>query len=368
VSIPATSARRRQWWVLTVRRRLALALLLAGPLFSFFVVWAATNLYNAVGGLYTGYGPSCDHNWQTILTSCIARSSIFVLVEIVIAAIVVVGLAVLVARVVLAPIAAMAESVERLAPNSLGLRLRRTGPPDEAQRLADAIDTLLDRVAEGYDAQRRFASNASHELRTPLATQRALIEVSLTSALSPDQLDLVARQLLATNERNERLVDGLLTLAESDRGLVTRQPQRLDEIVTEAVALYASGDQPVKITTDLVPVTVLGELALLDRLVTNLVDNAVKHNDADGWVAISVDASGTLTVANTGPLVRPDQVSRLFEPFQRLSGERLDHTGGVGLGLTIARSIVAAHGGRITAQPREGGGLVVFVTLPTAPR
>lgn len=320
---------RWRWWVLTVRRRLALAVLISGPLLCFFVIWAWVNFYNAVAGLYTGLGPTCDGTWQTALTSCVARSSIFVLIELVVVSIVVLTLTVLLARVVLAPVAAMAETVERLGPTSLGLRLRHTGPRDEARRLAEAIDALLDRVAEGYDAQRRFASNASHELRTPLATQRALIEISLASAVSSDQLSLIARQLLATNERNERLVDGLLTLAESDRGLLSRQPQRLDALVAEAVALHQTADQSVKITMDLVPVIVSGEMTLLDRLVGNLVGNAVKYNDDGGWVDIGLDRTGTLTIANTGPVVRPDQVSGLFEPFRRLAGERLDHSGGV---------------------------------------
>ena len=135
----------------------------------------------------------------------------------------------------MAPVRAMADTVDRLGPTSLGLRLRQDGPRDETRALADAVDAMLDRVAVGYEAQRRFAANASHELRTPLATQRALIEISLGSARTAEQLELVAQQLLATNERNERLVDGLLTLAETERGLMARAPQPLDRIVRDAV-------------------------------------------------------------------------------------------------------------------------------------
>ena len=269
------------------------------------------------------------------------------------------------ARWITWPIRAMATTVEQLGPNSLGVRLHRTGPRDETRQLADAIDAMVDRLSEGYEAQRRFASNASHELRTPLATQRALIEVSLSSALTPDQLDLLTRQLLATNERNERLVDGLLTLAETERGLMSAQPLRLDEITAQVIDVLrpAATASELALTAELQPTTVFGEEPLLDRLVTNLVSNAIKYNEPGGMVTVQVAAAGTLSVTNTGPVIPFERVAGLFEPFRRLTGERLDHGGGVGLGLTIARSIVAAHGGTIDARPRSGGGLVVTVQL-----
>jgi signal transduction histidine kinase len=272
------------------------------------------------------------------------------------------------ARWVTWPVRSMAQSVARFGPNSLGLRLRAAGPRDETRQLADAIDAMLDRLAEGYEAQRRFAANASHELRTPLATQRALIEVSLSAGLTDEQLGLLARQLLATNERNERLVDGLLTLAETERGLLANQPVRLDAVVAETVeSLRASAkEREIELDTALEPLTVIGELALLDRLAGNLIGNAVKYNDPGGTVWVRVAPDGTFTVANTGPPVPAEQVTALFEPFRRLAGERLDHGGGVGLGLTIARSIVAAHGGVVEARANPGGGLVVEVRLPVA--
>lgn len=269
------------------------------------------------------------------------------------------------ARWVTLPIRNMTETVGRFGPTSLGLRLRADGPQDETRQLSDAIDAMLDRLAEGYDAQRTFASTASHELRTPLATQRALIEVSLTSALTPDQLDLLSRQLLATNERNERLVDGLLTLAETDRGLLTNAPLRLDQIVAEAAESLrdAAKEREVELTCRLEPTTVTGERPLLDRLATNLVFNAIRHNHPGGTIDVTVTRDGRFAVTNTGPVVAPEQVAGLFEPFRRGSGERLDHGGGVGLGLTIARSIVAAHNGAIEARSNPGGGLVVDVRL-----
>jgi signal transduction histidine kinase len=227
---------------------------------------------------------------------------------------------------------------------------------------------MLDRLADGYEAQRRFASSASHELRTPLATQRALIEVSLGSALTEEQLALLTRQLLATNERNEKLVDGLLTLAETERGVMTSGRLALDRIVAAVVdgQQITARERGIELTADVAPVVVIGEEPLLDRLVGNLVVNAIKYNHAGGSVCVRLTADGTLTVANTGPEVPGEAVPGLFEPFRRLSGERLDHGGGAGLGLTIARSIVAAHGGAIAARPNPGGGLVVEVRLRPA--
>jgi signal transduction histidine kinase len=263
------------------------------------------------------------------------------------------------------PLRAMRASVEQFGPNSLGARIRASGTDDETKRLADAIDGMLDRVAEGYEAQRRFAANASHELRTPLATQRALIEVSLTKALTPDQLELLTRQLLATNERNEKLIDGLLTLAETEQGLRVGSPQRLDLIAAATIESLrpAATERGVSIQGRLDPADVAGEQPLLERLSSNLVQNAIKYNVPGGWVHVEVRREGVLSVANIGPPVTPDLVPALFEPFRRASGDRLEHGGGVGLGLTIARSIVAAHGGSIAASANPDGGLTVEARL-----
>ncbi|MCU1658935.1 MAG: Signal transduction histidine kinase [Pseudonocardiales bacterium] len=272
------------------------------------------------------------------------------------------------ARWVTWPVRQIADTISRFGPTSLGLRLRVTGPRDETRRLSEEIDAMLDRLADGYEAQRRFASNASHELRTPLATQRALIEVSLSSALTPEQLELLSRQLLATNERNERIVDGLLTLAETEGGLMANAPLRLDQIVGETVEFLRSAakEREVEIETVLDPVTVIGERPLLERLANNLLSNAIKYNYSGGSVTATVTRDGAFTVVNTGPEIAPEQMAGLFEPFRRGSGERLDHGGGVGLGLTIARSIATAHGAAIDARANPGGGLTITVRLPPA--
>jgi signal transduction histidine kinase len=359
---------------LTVRRRAVIAALLAFPvgwlyvdngwrLFAGIVIRARGS--EAQGVVCSGAGLP---NVVGQFNGCNSYSYRYgyAIVELIIGTVIAVAIVYALARWVTWPLRSMTEAVEQLGPNNLGLRMRQVGPRgDETRRLGDSIDRMLDRVAEGYEAQRRFASNASHELRTPLATQRALIEVSLGTALTAEQLDLVSRQLLATNERNERLVDGLLTLAETDRGLVTRAAQRLDAVVADVVeTLRASAAaREVTIAAELAPVTVAGETPLLERLATNLVQNAIKYNVPGGRVQVEVGPPGTLTVRNTGPQVPAEAVDSLFEPFRRLSGERLDHGGGVGLGLTIARSIVAAHGGSIEARPNPDGGLSVTVHL-----
>lgn len=362
---------------LTPRRRAVIAILLSWPLGYFYLDFSVFTGLNIIRDWRSGY-VGCDGTWRSYFNDCGSRgfsgagptgdfSQLLAWTELVVFTAIVLGVAILVARWVVHPVRDIADTVSRLGPTSLGLRMRASGPRDETRRLSDEIDAMLDRLAEGYEAQRRFASNASHELRTPLATQRALIEVSLSSTLTPEQLDLLTRQLLATNERNEKLIDGLLTLAETDRGVASTGRVALDRTAADVVATLRplAEERGLDLHLDTVPFAVLGEQALLDRLVSNLVQNAVKYNEPEGWVRVDVTPGG-LAVANTGPVVPPDQVAGLFEPFRRLAGERLDHGGGVGLGLTIARSIVAAHGGTIQARPNRGGGLTVEVWLRPA--
>ncbi len=350
---------------MTIRRRLIMALLITAPIGLVYLDWCLYNGQN-IFRTYRGAFVSCDHGWRSALNGCTSFSPLSAWIEIAVFTGLMVGVAVLLARWVLGPLQTMTDIVTQLGPTSLGLRMQAQGPHDATRRLADAIDAMLDRVAEGYEAQRRFAASASHELRTPLATQRALIEVSLQSALTSEQLELLSRQLLATNERNEALIEGLLVLAETERGLLRSEPQRLDHILAAAIQTLqpSAAERGVRIEHNLDPVTALGEQPLLERLATNLVQNAVKYNVDDGWVRVTLTSPATLLVTNSGPRVAPEQVNGLFEPFRRASGDRLDHGGGVGLGLTIARSIVAAHGGYIAASAIPDGGLAVEVRLP----
>lgn len=273
----------------------------------------------------------------------------------------------LISRWALQSLQVLRESVQRMGPQNLTERSNLTGPHDEVRDLADAIDALLDRVAEGYEGQRRFAANASHELRTPLAVQRTLIEVGMTGRPTGDQLELLSRQLLHTNQRNVDLIEGLLVLAETDRGLISRAPQSLDGLAGQLTRSFTglAAEAGVSLEQHLAPVEVPGEQALLERLIANLVQNAIKYNEPGGRVVVrTLTGPARLIVSNSGPRIRGDQVSALFEPFRRLAADRLDHSGGAGLGLTIARSIAQAHDGSITATPNPDGGLTVTVQFP----
>ncbi|GIJ26960.1 two-component sensor histidine kinase [Micromonospora qiuiae] len=268
----------------------------------------------------------------------------------------------------LRPVHDLAGPIAHVGPQNLGYRIRPRGN-DELARLARSLDEMMERIAAGYEGQRRFAANASHELRTPLAVQRTLIEVGMAQSLTGEQLELLTSQLLATNERNERLIEGLLALSESDQGLRARLPQRLDEIVGTVLAAHQDRATAAGVTVQshLAPRIVMGERVLLERLVTNLVENAIKYNRPGGTIAVTVGDNPALTVVNTGQVVPAEAVAGLFEPFRRLARDRTNQAGGAGLGLAIARSITQAHDGLIAARPAEYGGLRVDVQLPDAP-
>nr|WP_232328148.1 ATP-binding protein [Kibdelosporangium sp. MJ126-NF4]CEL17944.1 two-component sensor (kinase) [Kibdelosporangium sp. MJ126-NF4]CTQ90828.1 two-component sensor (kinase) [Kibdelosporangium sp. MJ126-NF4] len=263
------------------------------------------------------------------------------------------------------PIQAMVGTVRQLGPQNLGQRIRRGGARDELRDLAGAVDQMLDRVVVGYEGQRRFASNASHELRTPLAVQRTLVEVAMVTR-DDEEVNRLGAQLLLVNERNERLIEGLLVLAESDRGLPGKVPVRLDQLTTEVMEAYddLAAKHQVTLRRGIIERTVHGDPVLLERMVSNLLHNAIKYNEPGGWVEIVVAAQPALSVHNTGQAVPAEAVASLFEPFRRLAAERTNHRDGAGLGLSIVRSIVAAHQGGVAAKPGESGGLRVDVTLP----
>jgi signal transduction histidine kinase len=271
----------------------------------------------------------------------------------------------------LRPLSAAAHTVRQVGPQNLGQRIRMSGGAgDPLKELADALDNALDRLAAGYEGQRRFAANASHELRTPLAVQRLLTEVALDDPEATQDMRMLGAHLLRANERNERLIEGLLVLAEADRGLPGTVPLRLDELaasVTESHQEMAAR-HGVTLHRRLGQRLVLGDALLLERLLANLVGNAIRYNQPGGSVEVEVTSQprAALTVSNTGPSVPAVEVSGLFEPFRRLTADRIDHGGGAGLGLSIVRSITAAHNGTIRVRPQRGGGLIVEIDLPPA--
>jgi signal transduction histidine kinase len=269
---------------------------------------------------------------------------------------------------VLRPLRTMSHRVRHLSEDNLHERLAVAGPPDELKDLADTFDGLLARLDSAFKAQRLFVANASHELRTPLTLERTLIEVSLADPEpTVESLQNTCRRLLANSRHQENLIEALLMLARSQRGIESRRPVDLAVLVKEVVATRA--DDHVRLDTDLASATVSGDAHLLERLVVNLVDNALRHNVPDGWMAVRTgtpDGWPTLCVVNAGPVIRPDQIAELVQPFRRLDGERRRRQG-LGLGLSIVAAITTAHGGRLTACPVPGGGLRVDVTLPPVP-
>jgi signal transduction histidine kinase len=267
---------------------------------------------------------------------------------------------------VLRPLTSLTAMIDRMGPQNLAERGELGPGRDETTALTQAVNDMMNRLAAGYEGQRNFAANASHELRTPLAVQRTLIEVSMTAARSPKQIELLTEQLLATNERNERLIEGLLVLSESDRGLAARTPQRLDEITAAVIDAHRdmATQAGVTLRISLVPRVVQGEEVLVERLVTNLVRNAIMYNVEPGEVSVTVSASPALVVENTGAPIAAESVAGLFEPFRRGTADRTYHGGGAGLGLTIVRSICQAHDGSADAHARPDGGLRIEVSLP----
>ncbi|MGX9884675.1 sensor histidine kinase [Streptomyces sp. NPDC002276] len=271
---------------------------------------------------------------------------------------------------VLSPLGRITRTARAVAGSDLSRRIELDGPDDELKELADTFDEMLDRLQRAFTAQQRFVGNASHELRTPLAINRTLLEVHLSDPGAPVELQQLGKTLLATNERSEQLVEGLLLLARSDNQIVERKPVDLAEVAEQAVD-QVHGEASAKnvvIRGERKPVVVQGNGVLLERIALNLVQNAVRYNvPEDGWVEVTTEVQhghAVLIVSNTGPVVPAYEVDNLFEPFRRLRTERTGSDKGVGLGLSIARSVARAHGGHISAQPREGGGLVMRVTLP----
>jgi signal transduction histidine kinase len=264
----------------------------------------------------------------------------------------------------LRPLKQITETAKRVADRSLHERIGLTGPRDELRELGDTFDAMLERLDRSFDGQRRFVGNASHELRTPLAINRTLLEVALQRPDACARVKQLGQTLLEVNARNEKLIEGLLTLARSEQGPpgATVETVDLREVVQHVLRQNDDG----RLRSDLDSAGTVGDPVMLERLAHNLVDNALRYNNPDGWVEVSTrNGGGTvkLTVSNTGPVVPGYEIPRLFEPFRRLS-DRVGSARGAGLGLSIVRSVAHAHGGAVTATARPGGGLIVEVTLP----
>ena len=277
---------------------------------------------------------------------------------------------------VLRPLQDITATARRLSAERLDARIGLTGPRDELRELADVFDAMLDRLEASFEAQRRFVADASHELRTPLAVMRTEIDVALADPrASVEELRTSADVVRQATERADRLVDSLLLLARSDRlqvdGLPHRERVELAEVAAQALRPVEAElrGRGLQVASSCGPAGVLGDRLLLERLAGNLVENAVRHNVDGGWLRIdtgTVDGRARLQVASSGPVVPPEVVPELFEPFRRHGTARTARRG-AGVGLAVVRSVAAAHGGTVGAEAPVDGGLVVTVDLPGAP-
>ncbi|HEX4703525.1 MAG TPA: HAMP domain-containing sensor histidine kinase, partial [Pseudonocardiaceae bacterium] len=261
----------------------------------------------------------------------------------------------------------------RASEHNLTDRLALTGPRDELKELADTFDGMLDRLNAAFASQKRFVANASHELRTPLTVMRTAIDVTLAKPNhSPAQLETMAVEVRSAVDRAEKLIDALLTLARSDRGVAGTEFVDLATAAEDAVEAAGTELAAAGIAVDIAlhPAELHGDRVLLERMVANLVQNAARHNVPGGWLRLQTgqrDGRVWLVIANGGAPLASDVVPTLFEPFCRLA-ERVDWEHGVGLGLSIVRSVVTSHGGQVRGAPLPEGGLEITVTLPTAIR
>ena len=241
---------------------------------------------------------------------------------------------------VLSRVHAITSQARRISKDNLHERIAMDGPADELKELSDTLDDLLARLDGAFSAQARFIANASHELRTPLAVARTTLQVGLSTD-DPERIRLARDELLRNNDRSIALINGLLTLARGEQGARRTEPVPFDSLVHEAVREsehHRPATGPRLLTDDVEPCRVMGDPTLLAQLVGNLLDNAVRYNVPEGEVMVRLQPDGRLTVSNTGPLVDPDDVERLFEPFWRGAG-RAGRTDGAGLGLSIVRAI-----------------------------
>jgi len=267
---------------------------------------------------------------------------------------------------VLRPVRAITETARRASDQHLGERLALTGASDELKELADTFDEMLERLDRAFAAQRRFVANASHELRTPLTVMRTAIDVALAKpSRTTQQMEDMAARVRRSIDRAENMIEALLILAISDQGMVSRELLDLSAVAEDALDLAAPGITRLglKVEAELSPAETTGDQQLIERMVWNLVDNAVRHNEPGGWIRVITGTYGpgvSLTIANSGTKVPAHAVPTLVEPFRRIESGG----GGVGLGLSIAQSVSTAHGAELDVRSQPEGGLRVSVILP----
>lgn len=270
----------------------------------------------------------------------------------------------------LRPLAVIGTSARAASASNLRQRFRLDGSYREFNDLGTALDELFGRLDTAFEAQRSFVANAAHELRTPLTAERTLLQVALADPqANAETLRAACAQVLDLGSQTEQLIEALLTLAAAENGVEEWDTFDLAEVarkvVDDRLPLASAGG--VRVDARLAPASMTGDPRLLESLVTNLVDNALRYNATDGWIEVVTggdNGTATIAIGNSGPPVPPDQVERLFQPFQRLGGHRERPVGGHGLGLAIVRTIATAHGAALSARPNVDGGLTVAVAFP----
>jgi signal transduction histidine kinase len=348
--------------------RTQLTLLYAGP---FLVSGAALLSIPLLGAKNTIHadpsgvvGPSIpqDTNPHQMLTASAIGLAVMVVISL--------GLGGLIAGRFLRPLRTITATARDISASNLHRRLSLNGRSDEFKDLAETLDDLFERLQKSFESQRHFVANASHELRTPLTAERTLLQVALADPDATAQtLRSTCQDLLALGEQQERLIEALLTLASSERGIEQREPFDLDEIARKVVLARReeARRRAIRVDTTFATAPATGDPSLVESLVANLVDNALRHNAAGGRIEIATTSTAghaAITVRNTGPVIPPDQVERLFQPFQQLGSQRIRHTDGHGLGLAIVRAIASAHGATLTPHARPRGGLDIDVSFP----
>jgi signal transduction histidine kinase len=352
--------------------RIQLTLLYAGPFFLSGVVLLGITVLQTNNTAPAGSQFGVPHPAQPephvhrVLAASAIGLAVMVLVSFV--------LGWLIAGRFLRPLRTITATAQDISASNLHRRLRLGHRQDEFKELGETLNDLFGRLEASFSSQRHFVANASHELRTPLTAERALLQVALADGdATAEALRSACEEVLALGEQQERLIEALLTLASSERGIERNEPFDLAEIAGNVVRARReeAGRRGVRIDARLTPAPAAGDPSLAESLVANLVDNALRHNVTGGRVEIATTTTAGrpgVFVANTGPVIPPDQVERLFQPFQQLGGQRVGRTGGGRLGLAIVSAIARAHGATLAARARPEGGLDIEVVFGPATR
>jgi signal transduction histidine kinase len=348
--------------------RMRLTLLYAGP---FLVCGAALLTIPLVGAKHTvpsgsqgGVGPGAEQatNIHLPLIASAIGLAVMALISLV--------LGWLIAGRFLRPLRTITATARDISANNLHRRLSLSGRNDEFTELAETLDDLFERLEASFMSQRHFVANASHELRTPLTAERTLLQVALADPdATAKTLRSTCQDVLALGQQQERLIEALLTLATSQQGIEQREPFDLAEIAGNVILArhQEARRRGIHVATTFATAPAAGDPNLVESLVANLVDNALRHNAAGGRIQIATTATAggaTITVRNTGPVIPPNELERLFQPFQQLGIQRIRHTDGHGLGLAIVRAIARAHGATLVPHAGPEGGLNVEVNFP----